>query len=50
MAISTNPKPTIYRNSYDNTGPEPGFSKYLTQMLDISLVQMVASTNDMANM
>ena len=22
MAISTNPKPTIYRNLYENTGPE----------------------------
>ena len=22
MAISTNPKPTIYRNLYDKTGPE----------------------------
>ena len=23
MAISTNPKPTIYRNLYENTGPVP---------------------------
>ena len=23
MAISTNQKPTIYRNLYENTGPEP---------------------------
>ena len=22
MAISTNPKPTIYRNLYENTGPD----------------------------
>ena len=24
MAISTNQKPTIYRNLYENTGPDPG--------------------------
>ena len=27
MAISTNPKPTIYRNLYENTGPGEHFSK-----------------------
>ena len=27
IAISTNPKPTIYRNLYENTGPGEHFSK-----------------------
>ena len=28
MAISTNPKPTIYRNLYENTGP--AFRRHLS--------------------
>ena len=27
MAISPNPKPTIYRNLYENTGPVPLWTK-----------------------
>ena len=33
MAISTNPKPTIYRNLYKNKGPGSVFSKTLIFLL-----------------
>ena len=38
MAISTNPKPTIYRNLYENTGPVSQTLLHVSQLSDIILV------------
>ena len=36
MAISTNPKPTIYRNLYENTDPVLSTGVYIVNMIDDS--------------
>ena len=36
MAISTNPKPTIYRHLYENTGPDLYYTEYGGMGLDYS--------------
>ena len=36
MAISTNQKPTIYRNLYENTGPGEAQGAYSRTSYDIS--------------
>ena len=37
MAISTDPKPTIYRNFYEKTGPDPWLMAYKNEMKWIGL-------------
>ena len=36
MAISTNPKPTIYRNLYENMGPGTNYYIIIFQSLEVA--------------